>query len=330
MHPPSASGRKQGEERMGLFQWLFLFSLSLTAAASDDWCYQSQECQNPGCKAPRNWVEINEECGGTNQSPINIVTSKVENNWNLKPFEYTNYHIRQQSNWNVTNTGHSVQVDLDGSAKISSGDLPGLYKAVQFHFHWGRWNNVSKEMDPGSEHSINGERYAMELHIVHIKDEYDLSEAAQKKGLAVLGFFIAIGEKNKNYDTFISKLADIPSHGNKTEMAPLPLFSLIPEEEALKNYYRYTGSLTTPNCNEGVVWTLFQEPIQLSSEQVQTFVQKIYFDKTKNLPMEDNFRPVQPVGSRIVYKSDSDALVPPAKTLVLLPVAAYLLFSSIQ
>lgn len=38
----------------------------------------------------------------------------------------------------------------------------------------------------------------------------------------------------------------------------------------LTNYYRYKGSLTTPGCTEAVIWTLFENPIPLSIEQVRT------------------------------------------------------------
>lgn len=56
--------------------------------------------------------------------------------------------------------------------------------------------------------------------------------------------------------------------GKKGEMEPLLLKSLIPHEKNLTRYYRYAGSLTTPGCNEAVVWTVFEEPIELSQEQV--------------------------------------------------------------
>ena len=36
----------------------------------------------------------------------------------------------------------------------------------------------------------------------------------------------------------------------------------------LTKFYRYLGSLTTPTCNEAVVWTVFQEPIRISRELV--------------------------------------------------------------
>lgn len=59
------------------------------------------------------------------------------------------------------------------------------------------------------------------------------------------------------------------STGNASFMAPFPLGSLIPKEEALTKYYRYTGSLTTPGCNEDVIWTLFETPIELALAQVR-------------------------------------------------------------
>lgn len=42
---------------------------------------------------------------------------------------------------------------------------------------------------------------------------------------------------------------------------------LLPGVDRTK-YYRYFGSLTTPNCIEGVVWTIFKDPIKVSRDLV--------------------------------------------------------------
>jgi carbonic anhydrase len=44
------------------------------------------------------------------------------------------------------------------------------------------------------------------------------------------------------------------------------LQDLLPRE--LNYFYRYDGSLTTPNCDESVVWTVLVEPLPLSRQQV--------------------------------------------------------------
>jgi len=35
------------------------------------------------------------------------------------------------------------------------------------------------------------------------------------------------------------------------------------------SYYRYFGGLTTPGCQEIVLWTVFTEPIGISARQVE-------------------------------------------------------------
>ncbi|XP_008117670.1 carbonic anhydrase 4 [Anolis carolinensis] len=319
--------------------WVFLcLSCAAAGAASSEdgvhWCYLSQKCQDPHCKEPRQWDEITPSaCGGKQQSPINIVTSKIEYDWNLLPFHFEKYNAEQASDWHIVNNGHTVQVNLDGSAKISSGGLSGKYKAMQFHFHWGNdAEKSSRRLSPGSEHSIDGERYPMELHIVHIKENYaSLSDALQGNGVAVLGFFIEVGKYNENYAPLLSQLSEIPFNGNNKDMPPLRLDSLIPKADDLTSFYRYTGSLTTPACNENVVWTLFEKPIELQLGQIQEFWMQLYFGTTKNDSwIVDNFRPTQPLGDRIVFKSDSNAFLPPAKLFLLIPTAACFSLSLLQ
>uniref|UniRef100_A0A8C6S9P5 Carbonic anhydrase n=1 Tax=Neogobius melanostomus TaxID=47308 RepID=A0A8C6S9P5_9GOBI len=229
--------------------------------------------------APNKWNHANSACGGRSQSPINIVTRKTLPDERLTPLKFSNY--QQSFSGSIKNNGHSVP----HLSTVSGGGLPTTYKAVQFHLHWG--NNGG----PGSEHTIDGEQYPMELHIVHMKHHYtDLTTAlSDPEGVAVLGFFYEKSNSaNRKYEPIISSLQHIKiqlicafvSDAN-TSLSPL----------SLAHYYRYKGSLTTPGCTESVVWTVFENPIPLSSEQLRAFSDLKFQD---GKPMVDSFRPVQP------------------------------------
>lgn len=62
---------------------------------------------------------------------------------------------------------------------------------------------------------------------------------------------------------------------DNTSLNSISLAQLIPSEQNLTTYYRYKGSLTTPGCTEAVIWTLFENPIPLSMDQVRIKDQNI-------------------------------------------------------
>lgn len=54
--------------------------------------------------------------------------------------------------------------------------------------------------------------------------------------------------------------------------APFALGSLF--HTTLSKFARYNGSLTTPGCLETVLWTVFEETIKMSADQVSGLMQK--------------------------------------------------------
>ena len=44
---------------------------------------------------------------------------------------------------------------------------------------------------------------------------------------------------------------------------------LLPND--LSQFFRYNGSLTTPGCNEKVIWTVFQNKMSITQEVLQKF-----------------------------------------------------------
>ena len=72
------------------------------------------------------------------------------------------------------------------------------------------------------------------------------------------------------------------------------------DEKHLQRYYRYDGSLTTPPCYESVIWTVLQEPLYLSLKQLHAF-QSLHEEKSKL--MRNTYRPIQPMGTRKLFRS---------------------------
>ena len=81
-----------------------------------------------------------------------------------------------------------VQPEADEGI-LKGGPLEHEYQILQFHFHWG--SDDSK----GSEHTLDDEKFPMELHIVHIRTDLynNIAKAlVTPNGLAVAGFFFEI------------------------------------------------------------------------------------------------------------------------------------------
>ena len=63
---------------------------------------------------------------------------------------------------------------------------------------------------------------------------------------------------------------------------------------ATNKLFRYVGSLTTPPCTEGVAWTLLEDPILLSSQQLETLMDAYW----------GNRRPTQQINGRPVVRHE--------------------------
>lgn len=56
--------------------------------------------------------------------------------------------------------------------------------------------------------------------------------------------------------------------GTASNVPRFPLNQLLPNNT--RDFYRYSGSLTTPPCYNSVIWTVFKHPITISQLQVDT------------------------------------------------------------
>uniref|UniRef100_A0A8C5BU17 Carbonic anhydrase n=1 Tax=Gadus morhua TaxID=8049 RepID=A0A8C5BU17_GADMO len=108
--------------------------------------------------------------------------------YSLGEFLLEGFDVAQPGQWKLNNDGHSVVLDVGGGLSVSGGGLPGVYHTIQLHFHWG------SPSSNGSEHTVDGQRYPMEMHIVNMKSTHPNVSVAlgDPTGLAVLGVFVDV------------------------------------------------------------------------------------------------------------------------------------------
>jgi carbonic anhydrase len=166
----------------------------------------------------------------------------------------------------ILNNGHTIQVNCPPGSRTTISDES--FELLQFHFHHP------------SEHLLAGRPFEMELHFVH-------KSAAGR--LAVLGVFIRLGRENPALASIWAAMPDKAGEPTAIGTSVDPA-GLLPVD---RQYFRYHGSLTTPPCSEGVLWTVYRDPIEASESQIRRFAALF--------PV--NARPVQSLNSRFLLDS---------------------------
>ncbi|KAA0707965.1 Receptor-type tyrosine-protein phosphatase gamma [Triplophysa tibetana] len=212
----------------------------------------------------------------------------------------------------MKNTGKTVAIFLKDDYFVRGAGLPGRFKAEKVEFHWGQSNGSD-----GSEHSINGRRFPVEMQIfMYNSDDFDSLNAAiqEKRVIAAMSVFFQVGIKdNPAVDPIIHGLRGVVHHEKETFLEPFVLRDLLPS--SLGSYYRYIGSLTTPPCSKVVEWIVFSRPVFLSYKQLEAFYSIFTTEQQDHVKsveyLRNNFRPLQSLDNREVFKSAvKDAWLP--------------------
>lgn len=223
-----------------------------------------------GVEGPAQWGSLAPEfaaCGGgTSQSPVDIVVTRSVALPGLKAsHQPLGLHVAHHEHIaDGINTGHTIQVNYAGADTLDVGG--DQYALVQYHFH------------APSEHTIEGKRFPMEMHLVH--------KAADGR-LAVIGVPMVEGRANPALAPVWANLPGQKGSEVKVAHVTVDVDDLLP---ATLTTFRYDGSLTTPPCSEGVKWLVMTTPVEVSPEQVAAFRAVVH----------DNNRPVQPLNGRSI------------------------------
>ncbi|XP_036450383.1 LOW QUALITY PROTEIN: carbonic anhydrase 15 [Colossoma macropomum] len=305
---------------MLLLLLLVLLQTVLTLTLTyDDFCYDDGQCD------PYAWGDMFPSCHpllDAHHSPIDLGWQQVRDA-QLDELQLSGFNSTPKGQWRLTNQGHSVVLEVGGGLSVSGSGLPGLYRTVQLHFHWGSTSTN------GSEHTLLLQRFPMEMHIVSIKSSHPNLTAAlgDPTGLAVLAVFIDLSYMdNENFQPISSALPFITYRGQEKSIRPFPLLTLLPQAN-LSQYYRYHGSLTTPPCSQAVLWTVYEVPISISWAQFEPFISGIYSTEEGAEPaalLQNNFRHIHPTYSH-VYASKHARLLSSAPLFTACPATLPLL-----
>jgi carbonic anhydrase len=223
-----------------------------------------------GETSPEHWAEIEKEsdCGGSHQSPIDIVTADAlirASGLKASDLHYDASTIIHD----VVNNGHSLQYNFDDKENYVTFEGK-RYDLAQFHFH------------AASEHSVNGMHFPLVIHMVHVSND---------KNYVVFAIMVSEGNESNAFDFLESYLPVMP--GETKAVGEAHHF----ENYLLANFdhYHYKGSLTTPPCTEAVNWFVFKDAIEASPAQVKAIAE---------LMPRNNYRPTQPLNDRKVYLSE--------------------------
>ena len=256
-----------------------------------------------------NWIGICKK--GKRQSPIDLKT-EYANKMRLAahPLLFSGYD--KQAAAQVKNNGHTVKVTFSNGPHDDIwvkdyGISVSRYEFSQAHFHWGDNDHH------GSEHTINGKAFPMEMHLVHWNREAGntFQEAVNKStgtSLEVLGILFKIGKTNQKLKNLFDAIKHVQKHNQTANIKQgIRLNDLLPSDrDAL---YRYKGSLTTPmirneGCYEIVMWTIFKEKIEIDEKQMNIMRRLTYDHKGNEESMFNNYRKVQLENGRDILDFD--------------------------
>ena len=229
---------------------------------------------------PTVWGDIDpsfEQCStGDNQSPVDIAEATPADLPELV-FDYPPTPLV------VKNTGHVIEAAIPDSSDLTLTIEGAEYRLSGFHFH------------APSEHTLDGESYEAEVHLVH------RSAAGE---LAVVAVLL---EPSGLPSPLIRQVIEAApgEAGQEVEfdegLSPLELLIEFDPQAVVEDYSTYRGSLTTPGCTEGVRWIVLPDILVIRMATVERLHELIAgFPGYDGYP--NNNRPTQPLNGRKIQR----------------------------
>ena len=192
---------------------------------------------------------------GRAQSPIDIDPPEPSDGARLR-FDYAGAARA------IEHRGVQVALHFGPGSTLQIGALAA--QLTQAHWH------------APSEHAVRGRRFPLEMHYVHVRGD---------GGLAVVAVIYQEGAPDPHIARLLREAEPLATDRAHREV-DIPAANFAPRTTA---HYAYDGSLTTPACDEGVLWHVMRERPAISPGQAAAL---------SRLTNGDNSRPLQPRNGR--------------------------------
>jgi carbonic anhydrase len=215
-----------------------------------------------GLLGPDSWGGVCK--AGHAQSPVDITkTEKMPS----PPLAQLEFHY-QPADLDMVNDCNHYLIKVRSPENMWFKVSRKPYRLSEIDFH-----------QPG-ENAVKGKRSPMSLQLVHLSPEATL---------LIVEVPIVVGKENPVIKTLWEHIPE-PGKEHVTQGLKINVMDLLPADHS---YYSYRGSLTNPTCNEGVLWFVLKNPIEMSEAQIAEYKKHYH----------DNARPLQPMGERPVSES---------------------------
>jgi carbonic anhydrase len=207
------------------------------------------------------------------------------------------------SHWGgMCSTGRmQAPIDVEHAEKLPINNLRYLYEPVDLdlindcnryrllvRFPDNNWLKIGKKpyflselhfRAPG-ENAVHGRRPRMSIQLVHLSPE---------SRFLIIEVPVVAGKENPAMKVM---LEHVPERGKESKVAGAKMNAadFLPAD---RSFYRFPGSLTSPICNEEVMWYVMKNPVQFSEAQIAQYM--TYY--------HNNARPLQPLHGRPVAES---------------------------
>lgn len=227
-----------------------------------------------GFDGPAYWMMHTAACGGNIQTPINFVAHHPDSDAihlvldnSLHKYPVLSYPVDTKAVGKLKNYGDTLKFTPDTQTGVATFTRPdGIYDMIQFHFHIM------------SEHRVDSMEYPMEFHFVHKKGD----------NLAVIGAFVQLGDTTSEFILRILEAGkNLPVKGSVTFT---PVYTdVVAKLKGASKFFKYTGSLTTPPCSEGVKWLVAETPLfTITAQHWKEFMEKFEYSARDTQPLRND------------------------------------------